>query len=256
MRHARAHYHNASRSLAVSPITGIAKGKPVISPPSDRLWAAQMAVCGAEWIDRRHSIGFRQCGGMCGRPVCGVPLVVETEPDHDSLAPQDRHRQVRERRREHESSARDRRKLALRRTARHSDEWNDRRWTSRTVHHAGDLVAGAGTGILASAVTAGWATLGTLLGFPEWWKTVLYSVTGATTFVMVFVIQHTQARQVSSMQRKLDELLRSSNEADNRLIAVEEASDEELLALADVNVEDRRQAGDPSETSPVSPPGK
>ena len=188
---------------------------------------------------------------MCRTPSGGVSLVVESEPDHDAPAPEERHRQVWERRREHESSALTSRRLALRRTAAHSDEWNDRRWTSRTVHHAGDLVARAGTGILAVALTAGWAILGTILGFPEWWKTVLYSVTGATTFVMVFVIQHTQARQVSSMQRKLDELLRSSSAADNHLIAVEEASDEELLALADVSVEDRRQASGPSDTPPV-----
>ncbi len=175
--------------------------------------------------------------------------------NHDGSAPQDRHSQVRERRREHESSARDSRKIALPRTATHSGEWNDRRWTSRTLHHAGDLVGAAGTGVLAAVLTAGWTIVGTILGFPEWWKTVLYGVTGAATFVMVFVIQHTQARQVSSMQRKLDELLRSSTEADNRLIAVEEASDEELLALADVNVEDRRQANDRSETSPVSSTG-
>lgn len=167
--------------------------------------------------------------------------------NHDASAPQDRHRQVRERRREHESSTRDSRRIALPRTATHSDEWSDRRWTSRTLHHAGDLVGSAGTGVLAATLTAGWGILGTILGFPEWWKTVLYGVTGAATFVMVFVIQHTQARQVASMQRKLDELLRSSSEADNRLIAVEEASDEELLALTDVNVEDRRQANDPSE---------
>ena len=154
---------------------------------------------------------------------------------------------MRERRREHESSTRDSRRIALPRTATHSDEWSDRRWTSRTLHHAGDLVGSAGTGVLAATLTAGWGILGTILGFPEWWKTVLYGVTGAATFVMVFVIQHTQARQVASMQRKLDELLRSSSEADNRLIAVEEASDEELLALTDVNVEDRRQANDPSE---------
>lgn len=178
---------------------------------------------------------------------------MDIEPDPDASAPQDRHSQVRERRLEHETSARDSRRIALPRTATHSGEWNDRRWTSRTLHHVGDLVGAAGTGFVAAALTAGWAILGTIFRFPEWWKTVLYSVTGAVTFVMVFVIQHTQARQVSSMQRKLDELLRSSSEADNRLIAVEEASDEELLALADVNVEDRRQASVPSDTSPVSP---
>jgi len=192
---------------------------------------------------------------MCGAPTCGVPLVMHTVADHDASAPQDRHRQVRARRLELESSERDSRRIALRRTAAHSDEWNDHRWTSRVLHRAGDFVGSAGTGVFAAALTASWGILGTIVGFPEWWKTALYSVAGATTFVMVFVIQHTQARQVSSMQRKLDELLRSSSEADNRLIAVEEASDEELLALADVNVEDRRQASDAPDTSAVSPTG-
>lgn len=173
----------------------------------------------------------------------------------DGSTPQGRHRQVRERRRERESSARNSGRTARRHAATHSDEWNDRRWTSRTLHHAGDLAAIAGMGLLAAALTAGWGVLGVILGFPEWWKMVLYGVPGAATFVMVFVIQHTQARQVSSMQRKLDELLRTASEADNRLIAVEEASDEELLALADVNVEDRRQANGSPETSPVSPNG-
>ena len=190
---------------------------------------------------------------MCESATSGVPAIMNNVPDEDASAPQDRHRQVRDRRLEHESSARDSRKIALRRTVTHSDEWNDRRWTSRVLHHAGDVVGSAGTGVIAATLTAGWGVLGTILGFPEWWKTVLYGVTGVTTFVMVFVIQHTQARQVSSMQRKLDELLRSSNEADNRLIAVEEASDEELLALADVNVEDRRQASDRSLAASVTP---
>ena len=180
-----------------------------------------------------------------------MPVTARTQ--NTAEQPGDRHRQVRDRRLEYESSARDGRRIALPRTVTHSNEWNDRRWTSRTLHDVGDFVGTAGMGILAAASTAGWGILGTVFGFPEWWKTVLYSVTGAVTFVMVFVIQHTQARQVSSMQRKLDELLRSSSGADNRLIAVEEASDAELLALADVNVEDRRQASNLSELSRRNP---
>ncbi len=59
---------------------------------------------------------------------------------------------------------------------------------------------------------------------------------------MVFAIQHTQARQQSGTQRKLDELLRAQPLADNRIIAVEEAPDAELEALADLNMADREQA--------------
>ena len=40
---------------------------------------------------------------------------------------------------------------------------------------------------------------------------------------MVFVIQHTQARAQEATQRKLDEILRASPEADNSLITLEEA---------------------------------
>jgi len=50
---------------------------------------------------------------------------------------------------------------------------------------------------------------------------------------MVFAIQHTQARQESATQRKLDELLRALPAADNRLIAVEQGPDAELEALID-----------------------
>ena len=85
-------------------------------------------------------------------------------------------------------------------------------------------------------------------GFPAWWQTMLYSVTGSITFVMVFVIQHTQERQTSATQRKLDELIRSSVRADNTLIAVEESADEHLQALAHLNIADRtRASGDIAE---------
>ncbi|MCU1501487.1 MAG: hypothetical protein JWM12_841 [Ilumatobacteraceae bacterium] len=128
----------------------------------------------------------------------------------------------------------------------HPEEWADHHWTSRLLHRAGSATSVSGTGIMAAAVVVVWAVVGIATEFPGWWQTALYSVTGSVTFVMVFVIQHTQARQVSSIQRKLDELLRTASGADDSLIAVEEASDEELRALAELNVEDRRAAEPPN----------
>ena len=80
------------------------------------------------------------------------------------------------------------------------------------------------------------------VSFPTWWQATLYSVSSSLTLVMVFALQHTQTRQQSATQRKLDELLRSQPRADGGLIAVEEAPDHELAALADKNLEERRQA--------------
>ena len=70
------------------------------------------------------------------------------------------------------------------------------------------------SGIVAAALIVGWLALGLTTGFPDWWETALYVTTGSVTFVMVFVIQHTQQRQTAATQRKLDELLRSSELAD------------------------------------------
>jgi low affinity Fe/Cu permease len=96
-----------------------------------------------------------------------------------------------------------------------------------------------------------WAILGLPFRYPGWWQTTLYAVTGSVTFVMVFVIQHTQERQTLATQRKLDELIRSSATADDTLIAVEEASDDHLKALNDRNLADRAEAF--SEVQPATP---
>jgi low affinity Fe/Cu permease len=59
---------------------------------------------------------------------------------------------------------------------------------------------------------------------------------------MVFVIQHTQSKQIVALQRKLDELIRSSNRADNSLIKVEEAPETELQQLGDAFRDHRQNA--------------
>ena len=86
-----------------------------------------------------------------------------------------------------------------------------------------------------------WVTVGAVAGFPHWWETVLYSTSASVTLVMVFAIQHTQSRQQRATQRKLDELLRTQPAADDHLIAAEDAPDEELQALADLNMADRER---------------
>lgn len=113
---------------------------------------------------------------------------------------------------------------------------------SRLLHRVGDAAANAMAGTLAASVGSTWLLIGAATGFPDWWQIALYSATALTTFVMVFVIQHTQSRQVAALQRKLDELIRSSRQADNALIAVEHAPDEELQQLADASRDRRIEA--------------
>jgi len=49
------------------------------------------------------------------------------------------------------------------------------------------------------------------------------------TVVMVFVLHHTQQRQQMALQVKLNEIVRALPHADDRLIAVEMSSDDELV---------------------------
>lgn len=124
----------------------------------------------------------------------------------------------------------------------HSHGWEQRPLTSRALHRIGEVAGGSGAGMVAASLVVVWALVGAIYGFPTWWQTILYSVTGSVTFVMVFVIQHAQDRQTFGTQRKLDELIRASSRADNSLIAVEEAPDEHLQALAHLNLADRSSA--------------
>ncbi len=124
----------------------------------------------------------------------------------------------------------------------HTAAWDQRHWTSRGLHQVGAITSRSGAGIIAAATVVAWMIVGSATGFPKWWQIGLESVTGSVTLVMVFVIQHTQERQTSATQRKLDELIRSSVHADDSLIAIEEAPDEQLQALGHLNLADRQNA--------------
>jgi len=114
--------------------------------------------------------------------------------------------------------------------------------SSNLLHRLGNAVANALAGLIAAISAACWVVVGLVAGFPTWWQISLYSATAIVTFVMVFVIQHTQNKQIAALQRKLDELISSSHRADNSLISVEHAPEVELRQLADSYRDQRNTA--------------
>jgi low affinity Fe/Cu permease len=89
------------------------------------------------------------------------------------------------------------------------------------------------------ALSLGRVVWGAAAGFPSSWPVILESTTSIVTVAMLFAIQHLQSRDQLVTQRKLDEILRSIPQADNQLIAVEEAPDEHLETLTELNRHDR-----------------
>ena len=76
-----------------------------------------------------------------------------------------------------------------------------------------------------------WAVAGPLFGFSDTWQLVINTGTTIITFLIVFLIQHTQNKDARAIQLKLNELLSAVEGASNRLINVEKLSDEELDRL-------------------------
>ena len=81
---------------------------------------------------------------------------------------------------------------------------------------------------VALGVVVVWAALGPALGFSDTWQLVINTGTTIVTFLMVFLIQNTQNRDTEALQLKLDELIRATEGARNRLLQLEELSDEEM----------------------------
>jgi low affinity Fe/Cu permease len=94
--------------------------------------------------------------------------------------------------------------------------------------------------VLAAGVA--WVAVSAAFRFPSGWERIFQTLVAAVTVVMVFVIQHTQARHQAATQRKLDEILRALPEADNTLLALEHASDDELRATRQQHRQIRRAA--------------
>jgi low affinity Fe/Cu permease len=81
---------------------------------------------------------------------------------------------------------------------------------------------------LAVAIVAVWGVTGPLFDYSDTWQLVINTGTTIVTFLMVFLIQNTQNRDAAAVQLKLDELIRSSTRARNRLLTLEDLSEKEL----------------------------
>jgi low affinity Fe/Cu permease len=83
----------------------------------------------------------------------------------------------------------------------------------------------------AVSVIVVWAVTGPLFHFSDTWQLVINTGTTVVTFLMVFLIQHTQNKDSLAVQLKLDEILAALPEASNKLIDIEDLDADELNEL-------------------------
>jgi low affinity Fe/Cu permease len=76
-----------------------------------------------------------------------------------------------------------------------------------------------------------WIISGPMFNYSDTWQLVINTGTTIVTFLMVFLIQNTQNRDILTVQLKLSELVLAMKGAENRFAAIEDLTDEELEEL-------------------------
>jgi low affinity Fe/Cu permease len=86
--------------------------------------------------------------------------------------------------------------------------------------------------LMAFGVIIAWIVTGPIFHFSDTWQLVINTGTTIVTFLMVFLIQRSQNKDALAVQLKLNELVAALDGASNKLISVEDLSEEELHVLS------------------------
>jgi len=102
---------------------------------------------------------------------------------------------------------------------------------SRFAGWVSDKAGSSSAFAIALGVILVWALTGPIFHYSYTWQLVINTGTTIVTFLMVFLIQQTQNKSALAVQLKLNEIVAALDGASNRLISVEDLSEEELSVL-------------------------
>jgi low affinity Fe/Cu permease len=105
------------------------------------------------------------------------------------------------------------------------------RWLERLSTAVTKWTGGSSAFAVACLIVFAWLASGPVFHYSDTWQLVINTGTTIVTFLMVFLIQRAQNKDAMAIQLKLNELVAAIEGASNRLIDVEDLSEEELEAL-------------------------
>jgi low affinity Fe/Cu permease len=85
--------------------------------------------------------------------------------------------------------------------------------------------------IMALAIIIVWLITGPIFDFSDTWQLVINTGTTIITFLMVFLIQRSQNKDALAIHLKLNEIVAALEGASNRLIDVEDLTEDEIHTL-------------------------
>jgi low affinity Fe/Cu permease len=102
---------------------------------------------------------------------------------------------------------------------------------ARSANAVAHLSGRPATFAICCLVVVIWAISGPFFHYSDTWQLVINTGTTIVTFLMVFLIQNTQNREGAALQVKLDELIRATREAHNKLVSLENRPESEVEAI-------------------------
>ncbi len=106
-------------------------------------------------------------------------------------------------------------------------------WLERMSGYATKWTGSSLAFALAVGTILVWLISGPLFQFSDTWQLVINTSTTIVTFLMVFLIQRAQNKDSRAVHLKLNELVAALPWTSNRLISVEELTEEEVRILHD-----------------------
>lgn len=95
---------------------------------------------------------------------------------------------------------------------------------------------GSASGFIAALLSIlVWFVVGLIYGYNYGWERGLSIYIGVITFLMVFLIQRGQNKELTILQVKLNELIAVTKHADNRLINVEDLTEKEISVVQEIH---------------------
>jgi low affinity Fe/Cu permease len=104
-------------------------------------------------------------------------------------------------------------------------------WFEKMAVHITKITGSSVAFLVALLVIFSWAVTGPIFHFSDTWQLVINTGTTIITFLMVFIIQQSQNKDSLAIQLKLNELIAAEEKASNRLIVVEDLTQDELEVL-------------------------
>jgi low affinity Fe/Cu permease len=104
-------------------------------------------------------------------------------------------------------------------------------WLERMSRAATDWSGSSLAFALALGTIIVWLITGPIFHFSDTWQLVINTGTSVLTFLMVFLIQRSQNKDSAAIHMKLNEVVASLPWASNRLISVEDMTEEEVKIL-------------------------